>query len=552
MEAELRSLQDMWQIPYICQFIKLFRGSLNMDLVTPEELEQAVLAPIQSPLCWELMTKLLLKRSGARRDLPPGEGYPFIKWTDMLNKQISSWQRNYAKYSKETNSEKISLASKLVVRMMNELGGNPFIQLNSVPKVEETPQQPKPMSSRLRETRSQTNSLPKNKKKYTDEYLEHSSDMAEEEEKFLNLGEIPVSKRVIVIHYLCLLKLETEEEILHELKYVPIEQQRVVPIGHDSEGGEYFYFNNIDCRIYKNENNRFSLVAKTIEQVKDLIDSLQTLKNYELSWALSSMMEDFVKNEQERNKKISNAIRKINSLAIKKKVNEFDYEDSDFSPVDDDEIPKKRGPGRPRKNPLPETKPKIMPDTNGNKLIFKGKLKKIVTIGEVFYNFTGKWELDEKHLSNFSYLKKNEGESGVYKGSWQFFTNPIDESIFLDLHKDGSVTGSGENLFGIFSIYGSWEEIKANEVLGESELAELTFERYYMKYDLGEDSSGSENENEVYDIVKPPYQLEFEEKLQLEHMRMPLKSLSELKKALQSQDKRELRRISFFKSEYLS
>jgi hypothetical protein len=394
--------------------------------------------------------------------------------------------------------------------------------------------------------------LPKNKKKYTDEYLEHSSDLAEDEEKFLNLGEIPVSKRVIVIHYLCLLKLETEEEILHELNYVPIEQQRVVPIGHDSQGAEYFYFNNIDCRIYKTHQSRFSLVAKTIEQVKDLIDHLQTLNSYELAWTLSSMMEDFVKNEQERNKKISNAIRKINSLAVKKKVNEFDYEDSDFSPVEEDDIPKKRGPGRPRKNPLPETKPKIMPDTNGNKLIFNGKLKKIVTIGEVFYNFTGKWELDEKHSSNFSYLKKDEDMSGVYKGSWQFFTNPIDESVFLDLRSDGSVTGSGENLFGIFSIRGNWQEMQTDEVLGERELAYLTFERCYMKYDLGEDSSGSENENDVYDIIKPPYQLEFEEKLQLEHMRMPLKSISELAKALQSQDKRELRRIAFFKSEYLN
>jgi hypothetical protein len=33
-----------------------------MDLLTPEELEQAILAPIQSPLCSELMSKLLLKK----------------------------------------------------------------------------------------------------------------------------------------------------------------------------------------------------------------------------------------------------------------------------------------------------------------------------------------------------------------------------------------------------------------------------------------------------------------------------------------------------------
>lgn len=63
MDSDLKSIQDMWQIPYICQFVKIFRGSLNMDLLTPEELEQAILAPIQSPLCSELMSKLLLKKS---------------------------------------------------------------------------------------------------------------------------------------------------------------------------------------------------------------------------------------------------------------------------------------------------------------------------------------------------------------------------------------------------------------------------------------------------------------------------------------------------------
>ena len=79
MDAELNSMQDMWQIPYICQFIKIFRGSLNMDLVTPEELEQSLLVPIQSPLCSEIMSKILMKKSSARRELPPGEGYPFTK-----------------------------------------------------------------------------------------------------------------------------------------------------------------------------------------------------------------------------------------------------------------------------------------------------------------------------------------------------------------------------------------------------------------------------------------------------------------------------------------
>ena len=72
-----------------------------------------------------------------------------------------------------------------------------------------------------------------------------------------------------------------------------------------------------------------------------------------------------------------------------------------------------------------------------------------------------------------------------------------------------------------------------------------------MKFDLGEESSCSENEQDIYDIIKPHYQLEFEEKLHMEHMRMPLKNYSELRKSLQNQDKRELRRMPFFKSEYL-
>ena len=165
-------------------------------------------------------------------------------------------------------------------------------------------------------------------------------------------------------------------------------------------------------------------------------------------------MEEFVKNEQERSKKLSNSLRKIHILAGKKnKVNDFEYEDSDFSPIEDDDIPRKRGPGRPRKNPLPETKPKVMPETTGNDLIMRGKLKKITATGEVFYNFTGKWELDEKNSQSFSFLKKNEGEAGIYIGTWQFFSKPIDETFCIEFHSK-YVTGSGENMFGIFQITG--------------------------------------------------------------------------------------------------
>jgi hypothetical protein len=551
MESDLKSMQDMWQIPYVCQFVKLFRGSLNMDLVTPEELEQAILAPIQSPLCSELMSKLLLKKSSMRRELPPGEGYPFVKWSEMMNKQILSWQRCYQKHQKDDNLDKYSPVNRLIIRMFTEIGGNPFLPPPSSHKAE-TVSQPKQVSSRVRETRSQTNSLPRTRKlKYTEDFLEQSSDCEEDDENFLNLGEIPVSKRVVVVYYLCLLKLETEEEMLHELNYVPIEQQRVQSIGKDHNGACYYYFNNIDCRIFKLFNDKFSLVAKTIDQVKDLIQYLQSNGIYDLSRILYVMIEDFEKNEQERSKKINNNLRKIHVLAGKKKINEFDYEDSDFSPVEDEDIPRKRGPGRPRKNPLPERKPRSIPETTGNSLLMTGKLKKITVTGDVFYNYTGKWELDEKNSQNFSFLKKNEGLSGLYIGSWQFYTKPIDETFCLNFNGP-YITGSGENSFGIFSIDGDWEPKESEEICGEKELGIVIIRRNYMKYDLGEDSSCSENEQDIYDIIKPQYQLEFEEKLHLEHMRMPLKNFSELKKSLQSQDKRELRRIPFFKSEYLT
>jgi len=48
-----------------------------------------------------------------------------------------------------------------------------------------------------------------------------------------------------------------------------------------------------------------------------------------------------------------------------------ELDDSDFSPVDDF-LPRKRGPGRPRKIPLPERKPKIMPETSGDQMVMEG------------------------------------------------------------------------------------------------------------------------------------------------------------------------------------
>lgn len=77
MESALAQINDMWQIPFICQFVKVFRASLNIEPFTPEELERGILNPNNSPLISELITKLLLKKSSARRELPLGEGYSF-------------------------------------------------------------------------------------------------------------------------------------------------------------------------------------------------------------------------------------------------------------------------------------------------------------------------------------------------------------------------------------------------------------------------------------------------------------------------------------------
>jgi hypothetical protein len=72
-----------------------------------------------------------------------------------------------------------------------------------------------------RTTRMKTNSLPRGRKlRYTDDFVENSSDF-EDQEHFRNLGEISEKSRVLVLYFLCLYKLETEEELRHEIKYVP-------------------------------------------------------------------------------------------------------------------------------------------------------------------------------------------------------------------------------------------------------------------------------------------------------------------------------------------
>ena len=536
-------IQDMWQIPYICQFVKLFHGSLNIDLITPEELEQSLVYPSQSPICWELLTKLLLKKSTSRRDLAPGSFYTFDRVHSMLFKQLSSWFRIYERWQKTQDSEKFSCGARLMVRMFEELGGNPFLE--PLQTKEETPL-PAPQSSAFRETRSQTNSLPRSRLRYADDY--YDSDF--EEENYRHLGEIELHQRVIVVYYLCLYKLETEEDMLHELKYVPIEQQRVKPIGKDSQGASYYYFNNLDCRLYKEAQEGFSLVAKNIDEVKELIIKLQAGGSYELARFLNGMMEEFMKNEQERNKKMLANIRKEHSVTARKRSSDYVNEDSDFSPIEEDYKPIKRGPGRPPKYQVPERKPKVMPDTTGDELVFEGILKKINAPQQELHSISGSWSLPNKPSQAFKYLKSNsEGIDGVYKGYWEYFSKSVEETLQLKF-EGRIVKGCGENMFGMFEVDGTWEE-GLQELIGEVELGKIKLERKYLKLDVT-DSSCSEADEEVYDSVKPLFKLEFEENLHIEHMRMPLKDKKELKKSLKTQEKRELRRVPFYKSEYLT
>ena len=516
------AIKHMWQVPYICQFVKLFRGSLNMDVIIPEELEQALLTPDTSPLAAELFTKLLLKKGAARRELPPGEGHVFEKWHSMFAKQLTQWHSIHERFQKIDSLDKFSAAQRLAIRMFQELGGNPFV---APPKEEEqkTTPQPAAVSHGTRETRSQTNSLPRARKlKYIEDY-EQSSDL-DDEDKIRGLHEISPAHRVIVLYYLCAHKMETDEELVHELNYVPLEQQRVQPLGKDSETALYYYFNNYDCRIYKELNGEFSLVAKTIDQVKELVCKLETIGSYELARLISRMLPDLQANEQERNKRMLANIRKFHNLPGKK-LQEVDNDDSDFSPVDEEFNGEKRGPGRPRKFQIPERKPKVMPSTNGDELVFIGILKKIETITEILYSFTGDWQLPNNQNGAFKFLKySSQDPSGVYSGFWEYSNKSIEETLELNLNSD-VVSGCGENMFGLFKIDGVFEADSTQPVAGEVVIGRMTLRRLCLKLDLNDDeSSCSEADPEEFDGVKPPFKLEFEQKVHFEHMKMPRQS----------------------------
>lgn len=556
MEVALKVIQDMWQVPYICQFVKLFHGSLNIEPLSPEELEQALLEPRTSILCGELISKLLLKKSSQRSDLAIGEGLNYERWHSILTKNVSSWYKHYLRREKESKAEKFSAAHRIVLEMFDELEGNPFLMPEGQSATSHGNRGSSPQRTNVfegqRATRSATNSLPKNRKqRYLGEMYTNSSE-GEEEEHFRSLGDLAEEQRVIVVFYLCQYKLETDEEMLHELNYVPLIQQRVEPIGQDQEMNSYYWFDNIDCRIYRETPElKFSLVAKSLEQVRELIDRLQSNKCYELAFKLSSMLDKMQANEQERARRMLAHIKKIHLLPDpRRSTPDYDLDDSDFSPVEDD-IPKKRGPGRPRKIPLPERKPKVMPSTSGNQLVLRGPLKRIVAHNEIFHSFTGSWELSSKQPQEFKYLKTDSDSiDGIYKGFWMYFSKSVEE--LLDLRFTGvEVTGYGENMFGLFKVQGRWRSETTAEIMGERSLGQVELIRHYIKVELDEDSSCSEADNELYDAVKPPYRLEFEEKLYLEHMRMPFKDIHELKRSLKAQERRELKRLPFFKSEYL-
>jgi hypothetical protein len=76
----------MWEVPFICQFVKIFRGSLNMEPFTPSQFEHEILTPNTSPLIAELVTKLLVKKANKRRALAVGAAESFEVWHEMLTK----------------------------------------------------------------------------------------------------------------------------------------------------------------------------------------------------------------------------------------------------------------------------------------------------------------------------------------------------------------------------------------------------------------------------------------------------------------------------------
>jgi len=549
---EVRPIQDMWEVPYLCQFVKLFHASLNLEPFTPEELEQALQSPKESALCSELITKLLLKKSALRRELAIGEGYSFDRWHELLSKQISGWIKVVQKYQKGQSYQKFSAAHRIILRCFQDLGESPF-KLDKMPSPVKLPETPPPTDLQemqldpcRRATRSRTNTLKNKRPRYTDYYLEHSSD-PEKDEQIKSLADLQEWQRVLVVYALAVHKLETDDELLHELNYVPLSSKRVDPMGTDRRGNRYYFFDNLDCRIYSSDpQDRFRLLAKTLEQVDELTLRLEAAGDTHLADTIKEMRGKLEVNEQERSKRLLAQIRKTHTAPGRRRLlTDYEYEDSDFSPQEDD-VPRKRGPGRPRKIPLPERKPKIMPTTSGDDLVLSGTIKKISASEEILHSFRGDWQLVDKQPKDFKFLKSDGAEiSGLYLGFWQYYAKPVEETLHLEFRPEGELIGTGENLFGIFTITGQWSGDPEDTV-------SVTLRRSYVKFEITDESSCSEADQDSFDAVKPPYQLDFEERVYSEHMHMPVKSFRELKSQLRQQDKREMQRQPFYKSEYLA
>jgi hypothetical protein len=85
------------------------------------------------------------------------------------------------------------------------------------------------------------------------------------------------------------------------------------------------------------------------------------------------------------------------------------------------EFGKRRGPGRPRKNPLPKRRLKVMPATNGDQLVLIGVLKQS---SDANLEFSGIWSLPEHNGDTFSFFSTQGGiaKPGVISlsGHWTF------------------------------------------------------------------------------------------------------------------------------------
>ena len=61
-------LKNEWKLTATCQFFNLFKSMLKLkEPIAPYDLEQSLLRPQHDPLCGELMSKLLAKRSGFQK-----------------------------------------------------------------------------------------------------------------------------------------------------------------------------------------------------------------------------------------------------------------------------------------------------------------------------------------------------------------------------------------------------------------------------------------------------------------------------------------------------